>query len=219
MHRMKRILAVVVAVLATFSASANQVTVQEVTTQPYEIVQISVPGFYTGGVYAGIAKLLVDGKPTDGFCIDPFHFSSTSPLLYDVVPLESAPKPPGTMGSGNADLVRKLWALNYSANMSAPLAAGLQVAIWEVVGGSNFSVIGNDYGASTLLTTAQAYNGSGADLIAVTGSGQDYVIKNIPDAGSTILLLGIACLAVTTIRKKISAEALVPVRISRRRSL
>src|SRR3954465_12163875 len=106
---MKRILVIAAAVCATFCARANQVTVQEITTQPYQIVQISVPGFYTGGVYAGIAKLLVDGKPTDGFCIDPFHFSSSSPLLYDVVPLSEAPKPPGPMGEDRANQIKKLW--------------------------------------------------------------------------------------------------------------
>ena len=49
---------------------------QEIGVTPYKVVAISVPGFYVGGgILAGVNKLLVDGVPSDGFCIDPFHWS------------------------------------------------------------------------------------------------------------------------------------------------
>src|SRR4051812_12917016 len=188
--------------LQTINSNALSVTVQEVGVSPYEIVNISVPYIpYTGGAYAGTVKLLVDGVARDGFCIDPFHFSSSSPLIYDVVPLENAPKAPGTMGAANAETISKLWAMAYSPTMSSTEAAGLQVAIWEVVGGSNFSVSGNDYGASSLLADVQSYSGPGADLIGLTGEGQDYVIQSVPETGATVVLLALGVFGLAIVRR------------------
>jgi hypothetical protein len=41
-----------------------------------------------------------------------------------------------------------------------------------------------------------------ADLIALTGSGQDYVIQRVPDGGTTVFLLGLAILALALVRHK-----------------
>jgi hypothetical protein len=199
---MKRI-SVVASFLCAFcalSAIATPVTVQEVAVAPYEIVSISVTGFYSGGVYAGVNQLLVDSVLTDGFCIDPFHFSIGGPQPYNSVPLTSAPKDdhliPGSLMTGSeAVLISRLWALAYSPNMTAPQAAGLQIAIWEVVGGADFHLTtANDYGASILLANAASFTGAGANLIALTGPGQDYVIggPSVPDAGATATLFGLA---------------------------
>src|SRR5437868_14936609 len=68
----------------------------------------------------------------------------------------------------------------YSPNMSQKNAAGLQLAIWEIVGGSSFQVIGKDYHASEMLTVLHSYTGPGANLIALTGPGQDYVAQTPP---------------------------------------
>ncbi len=192
--RTARALVAVAALLHASSLRANQVTVQELSVSPAETVTVSVTNFYTGGALAGVNKLLVGNTPMDGFCIDPFHFSSTSPLLYDVVPLSHAPKPPGTMNAAQATEISKLWAMSYSPTMAAANAAGLQIAIWEVVGGSQFSISGSDYGASALLQSVTAYTGAGSDLVALTGSGQDYVVPRTnalrtPDRGSTLVLL------------------------------
>ncbi|MDQ2919370.1 MAG: hypothetical protein M3R10_05790, partial [Verrucomicrobiota bacterium] len=139
---------IIAALIALVSAiPAHAIVVQEVSITPYEIVPISVPGFYTGNVYAGINKLLVDDVAADGFCIDPFHFSLPSSSGYQYTPLANAPKPPGTMGAVKADEIARLWAMAYSPSMTAPQAAGFQLAIWEIVGGVNFSFTGSDYGA------------------------------------------------------------------------
>jgi hypothetical protein len=62
-------------------------------------------------------------------------------------------------------------------------AAGLQIAIWEIVGGDDFSAIGKDYGASRMLAALRSYSGPGAGLIALTGPGQDYVVRTPPGQG------------------------------------
>ena len=204
------IVTVAVVLLQAATMRANQVTVQELQVYPTEIADISVAGFYTGGVYAGVNKLLVNGTPMDGFCIDPFHFSSASPLLYTVEALSLAPKPPGTMGPAKAAEVDDLWAMYYSPNMTPTNAAGLQIAIWEIVAGSQITVIGTDFGASTMLSKVTAYTGAGADLVGLTGPGQDYVVQrtaavSAPDQGSTLILLGVASaalLAAGTAQKK-----------------
>ncbi len=188
-------------VLAVLPAQA--MTVQEIGVNPNEIVTISVTNFYTGGVYAGINKLLVDQVPVDGFCIDPFHFSLSSSPGYRFVPLAVAPKPPGTMGPVKAGEIGKLWAMDYSPSMTASGAAGLQIAIWEIVGGVDFSISGNDYGAGGLRQNLASYSGSPANLIALSGPGQDYVIqgsRTVSDGGTTVTLLALALVALAAAR-------------------
>lgn len=175
--------------------SARAIVVQEVAVTPAQVVTISVTGFYTGSALAGINKLVVDGIAMNGFCIDPFHFSLPSSSGYDYVPLASAPKLPGTMGAVKADQISRLWAMAYSPSMTASQAAGFQIAIWEIIGGANFSIFGSDYGASTLLTNLASFSGTGANLIGLTGPGQDYVVQEfrrttaVPESGSTFMLL------------------------------
>ena len=178
---------------------ASAIVVQEVSITPAKIVPISVTGFYTGDVVAGINQLLVDGVAANGFCIDPFHFSVPSSSGYQFTPLANAPKPPATMGVIKADQISRLWAMAYSPTMTAAQAAGFQIAIWELVAGSMFSVSGSDYGASVLLANLSTFTGPGARLVGLTGPGQDYVIEDfrprpsaVPDSGTTLLLLGMA---------------------------
>jgi hypothetical protein len=206
MIRTDRLFAVLFVLIAATS-QANTFTVQELGVTPGVVATISVTGFYTGNVYAGINKLVVDGVAMDGFCIDPFHFSLSSSPGYQFLPLASAPKPPGTMNSTQAGEISHLWAMLYSPNMSANNAAGLQIAIWEIVGGNQFSVLGNDYGASAMLAQLNSFTGTGAHLIAVSGPGQDYVVPSnsgtggennppgVPENGSTFGFLALAALA------------------------
>jgi hypothetical protein len=190
-------------------AQATTVTVQELSTNPNKIVNIQVTGFYSGYAYAGVVNMLVDGVQTQGFCIDPFHFSSHNPLPYEVVPLADAPKqlvnvfPEGGMGETKADKIARLWAMAYLPNSptwGGAAAAALQIAIWEIVADNKFSVSGNDYGASALLTQLDSYTGPKANLVALTGPGQDYVIAT-PDGGATLLMLSLASGALLVTRR------------------
>ncbi len=198
---MKRLcLAALLCFASTLSLKANPVTVQDLSVTPSKVVSISVTGFYSGGVYAGINNLLVNSVATQGFCIDPFHFSIGGPQPYESVALDQAPKDdhliPGThMTSTEAALIGNLWAMAYAdIGTNAEKAAAFQIAIWEIVGGSDFQLTSqNDYGASLLLAQAQAYTGPSVNLIALTGPGQDYVIAgSVPDSGTTAMLLVVA---------------------------
>ena len=203
---------VVLCLLVLGPGLAQAVTVQELTVSPTEIVNITTKiyttptSFYTwtGNVYAGVNKLLVDGIAMDGFCIDPFHFSANS-SAYSFIPLTGAPKSPGGPMGSEATLIERLWGSYYSPTMSAANAAGLQIAIWEVVGGPPlaFQLNGlNDYGASGFLAYVKApgYTGPLAHLIALTGPGQDYVVAAVPDGGTTLGMLGLAFILVSVAR-------------------
>ena len=172
-----RLLSLAVALGSVIPAQA--ILVQEVSITPYQVVPISVTGFYTGNVLAGINQLLVDGVAANGFCIDPFHFSLPSSNGYQFTPLPDAPKPPGTMGAIKADEISRLWTMAYSPTMTASQAAAFQIAIWKIVGGPSFSIFGNDYGANSLLASLATFSGPGASLIGLTGPGQDYVIQDV----------------------------------------
>ncbi len=186
---------------------ARAVLVQEVAITPAQVVNITVTGFYSGQVTAGINKLLVDGVAADGFCIDPFHFALPSSNGYQFAPLASATKPPATMGAAKADEISRLWGMAYSPTMTASQAAGFQIALWEIVGGPNFSLSGFDYGASTLIASLTSYHGPAAILTALTGPGQDYVIKDyrptaVPDSGKTVTLLGVSVICVAFLQRR-----------------
>jgi VPDSG-CTERM motif len=189
-----------ISLLAVISANAIPVTVEEVSVSPCEAVSITSSTLGTTSGYAGLNTLLVNGIPVPGFCIDPFHLSLPGPQSYNTEALSIGPKSPGgPMGLAAATEVEQLWWHYFSPNMSATDAAGLQIAIWDVVAGSGFSLHqDNDYGASAMLSWWSQNQGTAlaADLIAVTGPGQDYLIpdakppQSVPDGGATVLLLG-----------------------------
>ena len=200
------------------SVNAQPATVTDITdwsTTPMEVVNITDPYLgYNGGVYAGINTLAVTvGSSTtvyDGFCIDPFHWSLSGPQPYNIVPLASAPKPPGALNASTALQIEDLWAEFYSPTMSSSGAAGLQIAIWDLVSSNavatgelpanqTFSLANGqgDYGASADIASLATYTGPAANLEGLTGPGQDYVIdipsppSSAPDGGATFIMLAL----------------------------
>jgi hypothetical protein len=144
---------------------------------------ISLSTGFNGFVGAGIKKIQVDGVQMDAFCIDPFTMALRSSPGYKFVPLTKAPEAPFTLSASEAIEISDLWAMFYNPGMKENKAAGLQLAIWEIVGGDDFSIIGKDYGANLMLAALGSYSGPGAGLIALTGPGQDYVVLTPPGQG------------------------------------
>lgn len=199
-----------------YQASAVPVTVQEIGIGPNEIVEMTTLTGNTVGthwVYAGPVDLLVNGVATTGFCIDPFHWSITGQQSYNTEALSAGPKAPGgPMGDATALKIEQLWAQYYTPDITSQNAAGLQIAIWELVGGANFQLNSSpDYGAGDMLNWVNNNSGAtAADLIGVTGPGQDYVIpaissnsrNSVPDGGQTALLLGFGLLGLVAARSR-----------------
>jgi hypothetical protein len=206
-------MAVGLSLLAAISATATPVTVEELSVSPYQVVSITTSTLGTFSAQAGTINLLVNGVATPGFCIDPFHFSVSGPQNYNTQTLSDGPKAPGgPMGTAAATKIEQLWTHYFSPNMSATDAAGLQIAIWEIVGGSGFTLHQeNDYGASAMLDWWSLNQNTAPtdDLIALTGPGQDYMIPNskppasVPEGGTTAALLGGALCGLITLRRKL----------------
>jgi hypothetical protein len=163
------------AFLSSLTAPATHaILVEDLGIRVGKPAHIALSTGFNGVVGAGIKSLHVDGVAMDGFCIDPFTRALSSSSGFSYAPLTQALSP------GGATQISDLWAMFYSPDMKKKRAAGLQIAIWEIVGGDDFSVIGKHYGARRMLAALGSYTGPGADLIALTGPGQDYVVPTPP---------------------------------------
>jgi hypothetical protein len=194
--------------LSAGAALAVPVTVEELGLGANQVVSISSSTLGTAQVYAGVVKLKVDGVATDAFCIDPWHWSIGGAQPYDLVPLTSAPKPPGPMSAAAALQIEQLWKQFYSPTITDNTAAALQIAIWQTVdagvSGGTFSLVStNDYGASSMLSWVTSNpTAPAANLVALTGRGQDYVIPSVPDVASSAALLGLSLAGLMALRKR-----------------
>jgi len=216
---------------------ADSVTVTDITdwgATPMETVNTDIPylGYPNGvEVYAGINTLSVNnGVSTttySGFCVDPFHWSTSAPMTYSEVPLADAPKSPATLNAATALQIEELWADYFSPTMSCSAAAGLQIAIWDLVSSNAvandgllpseaFSLNqGNDYGAAADIASLANFQGAPADLTGLTGNAQDYVIEmnnNLPpvptpDGGQTLMMLALTVGALVIARPALIRSA------------
>jgi hypothetical protein len=196
------------------SSQANTVTVQETGIGANHVVKIDSSTLGNNlSVYAGVIDLVVDGKATAGFCIDPYHWSASGPISYNTEPLAFAPKGwLDPMGAATALQIEQLWEKYYTPTINNDTAAGLQIAIWELVSSSvapgTFSLVSaNDYGAQDMINWVDANaDAPAAHLMAVTGPGQDYVIPyTAPDVTATFGLLSLTLGAVVFLRKRVLA--------------
>ncbi|HEX3729688.1 MAG TPA: putative Ig domain-containing protein, partial [Opitutaceae bacterium] len=172
------------------TASNDGVSVQEAGVGANQVVNISSSTLGNNlNVFAGALDIGVNGTSTSGFCIDPWHSSAEDQwLAYNFESLSSGPKVADGMGSGTALQIEQLWQQYYSTSISNSAAAGLQIAIWDLVsaaigpqtGGANWFTLNssNDYGASTMITWVDSHSAAAAaNLYAVSGNGQDYVVQ------------------------------------------
>ncbi len=178
------------------------------TVSPSKTVKISAPGIGTSNVLAGVVQLSIQTiGNVEALCIDPFQWASRTTSQYKVTALDEAKIPALALGADKANLIGKLWALYFDdARTNANTAAGLQIAVWMVVGsGNGFSLLsGSDYGAATMKATAESSSVSAAKLVALTSSSkQDFVVRQVPDGGTTVLLLGLGLTGLALIRRRI----------------
>jgi hypothetical protein len=202
---------------ATVALKATPVTVEEAGIGANQIVNITSSTLGTAWVYAGVLDLVVDGTPTAGFCIDPWHWSADGPQAYDSEPLSDAPKSatgstPNPMGATTATEIGQLWKNYLTPSISNDTAAALQIEIWDLVAAAvapngTFTL---NYAPSSVLSTlstmqtwlANNPDAPTANMLALTGPGQDYAIDPVPDGGSTVALLGLGLIGLIAFRKK-----------------
>ncbi len=152
---------------AAVSLSAEPLAVVEAGVGADEVVNISSSTLGDNlWVYACSIDILVDGYSTQGFCIDPWHWSLSGTMAYNSEDLAAGPKNPGPMGAATALQVDQLWQQYYSPTMSNSDAAGLQIAIWDLVSASVSAATdgaywytlnsGDDYGAGSMIAWVQS---------------------------------------------------------------
>jgi len=188
-----------VALAGVSSASATLTEVYD-SVSPGEVVNVTEP-YYSGGAWAGIYNLTVDGVATPSFCIDIARESGTADNYY-YTPLASAPLAPvGPMGATVATDIEKLWAAYFpsaSADMSGLNAAALQVAIWEDIAtsvGTSLTVSGNvpvTTEAASMLASLPGLNLEAGLQGLASPTTQNYVVP-VPEpttmiAGALLLL-------------------------------
>ncbi len=187
----------------------DSVIVQYTNVDPRVTVRIYTPDNPTGmDVYAGVYNLKVDGVVTPSFCIDVADNSTTAAVTYGVVNLWEAPDgTAGPMSAAKAADLSKLLSAYWKDTMTATEAAGLQLAIWEIVteeSGSAYDITSGSFRANNSAAREQAisylngfadYDGKVNHYVALThpwvgADGktqyQDYVIA-IPAPGALLL--------------------------------
>jgi len=176
------------------------------TVSPSKTVKIQ-SSLGTPNVLAGIVHLSIQTiGNVEALCIDPFQWASRTTSAYKVTALDAAPLS-HPMGASDANLLGKLWALYFDdARTDSNIAAGLQIAVWMVVGsGNGFTLLSNnDFGAAGMITNAETSSVTAAKLVALTSSSkQDFVVRQVPDGGTTVLLLGLGLSGLALIRRRI----------------
>jgi len=205
----------------TVALKASPVTVEQVGFGANDVVNITSSTLGTGSVYAGVIHLVVDGTPTTGFCIDPFHFSVDGPQAYNSESLADEPKSatgstPNPMGATTATEIEQLWQNYNTPSISNDTAAALQIEIWDLVSAAvapngTFTLNSAPSDVLSALATMQTWlsdnpDAPTANLIGVTGPGQDYVTDPVPDGGSTVALLGLGFIGLIAFRKKLQTR-------------
>lgn len=216
-------LGLAVSSLTGVALRADSVTIAESGVGANETVWINSSNLGNNlHVYAGVLKLDINGVITNGFCIDPWHWSSSAPLTYDLESLANAPKSandntPNPMGASTALKIEQLWQQYYTPSISNVNAAALQIEIWQLVdlavSNGTFQLISIDGGDSAAVWAAISDmnnflnsnpNAPAASLIAATSrGGQDYVFQSVPEGGITAFFLGLSLLGLGLKRKKL----------------
>lgn len=205
-------------------AAAGPVAVVNTGVSPGVTVNVNLPWLsYIGEMSAGVMNLTVDGMPYDAFCIDLYHFASSSSLLYTIDPLADSPKA-GSMGPDKAAFIQEMWAYGYANALTGDSqAAAFQLAIWGVAQGSISNGVstpdwtwltgGDLAGALALINWANQNAGPLANVVGLNQyfaagtngtSAQSYAIElPVPDGGATIVLLGGALIGVGALGRRL----------------
>lgn len=167
--------------------------------------------------FSGIQNLQIDNDAiVQAFCIDPFQWSPTSNVSYQVGNDFS-----GHFGADAADIA-KLYSLFYTSTLGNNLnAAGFQLALWELIadssknlaaglvrtnGSTNASIKGM---AQSMLDALAGNSGTDAFIYTIytSNSNQDYLVvtlneNQVPEPQAIVLLaLALGLLAVSLRRR------------------
>ena len=199
----KRFAPIVLALLVIAGISQAGITVGDTFELKYagmdksRNVKVSNNG-RTSNVSAGLMKYGIkdDGQYSTekGFCIDFNQHAKNSYRDYEAMNLDATPVPGNGMGTEKAGLISKMWASSFDlVDISRDNAAAFQVAVWEIINDSDYS-LSNANGdfylkgyttianiANTMIQTALNYTGPMTNLVALSNNCyQDYIVEGSP---------------------------------------
>jgi len=222
MRKTKLQATVLAAALAGAMSATAALTVGFTGVSPVQVVNLDVTGSstFSGGVYAGIYNLTVNGVATPSFCIDVNRDAPPSAGYadYSYAPLTGAPlSPVGPMSGAQATAIEQLWAAYYkpsTLDSSGVTAAALQVAIWQELGNGQllvngkpgYTVIAGGNDPVTGLATTMLGNlpnlTTEANLVAlVSPSGQNYVVP-VPEPTTVVAGFGALSFVLLGLRRR-----------------
>ena len=206
------------AAFAATQASATDFDVSKVSMNTSYIVNMNMPGVYSGGVYASPVTLTgkIDGTGPVlnllGFCVDIFQESTTgnkSPAIdytSQVITDDS-----GGHSLSAYDQSRLNWLINYGYDQTDPVVlAEVQVGIWWMLDQSHgLTLSATSSFNSTMLTAAKALGDTtntlgGAPLKWHNGTVQDFTQQgSVPEPATWgLMVFGFGALGFTLRRRR-----------------
>jgi hypothetical protein len=219
--------------LADGQNSGNTVYVSESSSGAGQTLNLVLPvqsgahDYFSGSLNITTGSSLQSGAIANGtsflaYCIDPFQWSSSSPLTYNVAALS-------TLGSTQAAEVSKLYSQSFAGTSGNSVnSAAFQVALWELAkddgvlttgavhttSSTNASVIA---AANTMIDNAK-HGAAGATQYSfnlyTNASNQDYLVATmgsvtpVPEPETyAMLLAGLGLIGFTATRRRALSQA------------
>lgn len=214
------------------SNSGSTLYVSEAGTGAGESLKLVLPiqegsaNYFTGSLNILTGSTLHNGSISNGtsflaYCIDPFQWTSSTPVLYSVSSLD-------TLGNSKAAEVSRLYSQSYAGTSGSSLnSAAFQLALWELAkddgklaSGQVHTTSGTDSKvvalASSMISNAKtgvAGPNQYAFNLYTSGKNQDYLVASmtsvtpVPEPETyAMMLAGLGLIGFTANRRRASRQ-------------
>jgi len=217
------------------SGSGSTLYVSETGTRAGQTLNLVLPiqegsgNYFTGSLNILTGTSVHNGSISNGtsflaYCIDPFQWSSSSPLVYSVAALS-------TLGTGREADVSKLYSQSYASTSGNGVnSAAFQLALWELAKDDGALTTGRVHitgstsstdssvvtAANNMIYNAQHGNSGPTQYsfnLYTNGNNQDYLVASmgsvtpVPEPETyAMLLAGLGLIGFTASRRRVSKQ-------------